>query len=756
MALRKASVVCFFVSMLVVVSVVRGHSHSHEAPHMKYTREVNEAAQRGEDTEHHGHSHGYDVDDDEELIRAYNEDPHLHGAKHAAHATAEGAKRAADAGKKAAETAKRGAEGVKTAAHAAAEGAKKKTVEGAHRAYEGAKHGAEKTKAAYKKTKEFVYDVNGYFAKLNDPKTRVWTYSIGATLLISACPFVILAFHPHSREPRRERLAAEDPTGHHEPHDMGVGLWVLAGVAVFFVVEKFVRIARGEDGAHGHSHGHALAAPPTARKPKKPIRRARGRLAEHDRRLHAQLHRRAGHRRVVRRRHHHGSRQFDHHLLPRDPARDRRLAILVKSGYTKRQAMFTQLLTALGALLGCCVALWSADPESLSGAAQSSWILPFTGGRLHLYCGRFHPARVAREELLLRDDRRGGRVGRRRLLDCGNQLGAQFWAALCREHGIGEDGYQTVDEVRGVDNKQVFFDQADNGRYIPRAVLIDLEPRGGGAGNMWTEGYTQGSQYGEEIMRIVRAEAEGADNLDGFIVSHSVNGGTGSGLGSRVLELIREEYPKQMVQTYSVFPTSGAHDVLSDHATLDHVNQMVATILTATTAPMRFFGATHNRLSDQCAELAPFNHMHFMQPGYTPFVLPFCRKKLLKTSAQDTLSRLLRPVEHDGTGWSGLTLSTAACVASPYIKREFKVSGVLLANHTNIANVFEGIQRQFEDFAHAEEELDECEASMLNLRDLYCAASLPDFLTRGNSDKENFKPEPSEEGDARSFTSNRS
>ncbi|KAI6240795.1 Tubulin gamma-1 chain [Aphelenchoides fujianensis] len=309
-------------------------------------------------------------------------------------------------------------------------------------------------------------------------------------------------------------------------------------------------------------------------------------------------------------------------------------------------------------------------------------------------------------------------------------------------------------------------------------------------------------------------------------------------------------YPKQMVQTYSVFPTSGAHDVvvgpyntglalrrltdyadntvvvdnvalnriaaeLSDHATLDHVNQMVATILTATTAPMRFFGATHNRLSDQCAELAPFNHMHFVQPGYTPFVLPFCRKKLLKTSAQDTLSRLLRPSSMMVTAetdvqsaafdhkmiaglsilqgqpadldlaevmmrmeqkqrftypaWSGLTLSTATCVASPYIKREFKVSGVLLANHTNIANVFEGIQRQvkrlrakksyykqFEDFAHAEEELDECEASMQNLRDLYCAASLPDFLTRGANDKENFKPEPSEEGDARSFTSNRS
>ena len=55
-------------------------------------------------------------------------------------------------------------------------------------------------------------------------------------------------------------------------------------------------------------------------------------------------------------------------------------AILVKSGYTKKQAMFTQLLTALGALLGCVISLWSVDSAALSAAAQSSWVLPFTAG----------------------------------------------------------------------------------------------------------------------------------------------------------------------------------------------------------------------------------------------------------------------------------------------------------------------------------------------------------------------------------------
>lgn len=68
---------------------------------------------------------------------------------------------------------------------------------------------------------------------------------------------------------------------------------------------------------------------------------------------------------------------------------------------------------------------------------------------------------------------------------------------------------------QGGDRKDVFFYQADDQHYIPRALLIDLEPRvingiqnseyrnlynhenvflsdhGGGAGNNWASGYHQ-------------------------------------------------------------------------------------------------------------------------------------------------------------------------------------------------------------------------------------------------------------------------
>jgi len=38
---------------------------------------------------------------------------------------------------------------------------------------------------------------------------------------------------------------------------------------------------------------------------------------------------------------------------------------------------------------------------------------------------------------------------------------------------------------------------------------------------------------------------------------HSIAGGTGSGLGSYLLERMNDRYPKKLIQTYSVFPDTG-------------------------------------------------------------------------------------------------------------------------------------------------------------------------------------------------------
>ena len=50
--------------------------------------------------------------------------------------------------------------------------------------------------------------------------------------------------------------------------------------------------------------------------------------------------------------------------------------------------------------------------------------------------------------------------------------------------------------------------------------------------------------------------------LQGFMLMHSIAGGTGSGLGSFLLERLNDKFPKKLVQTYSVFPNAQEGDVV--------------------------------------------------------------------------------------------------------------------------------------------------------------------------------------------------
>jgi tubulin gamma len=161
---------------------------------------------------------------------------------------------------------------------------------------------------------------------------------------------------------------------------------------------------------------------------------------------------------------------------------------------------------------------------------------------------------------------------------CGNQIGSEFWKQLCREHGISPDGILEDFATHGGDRKDVFFYQADDDHYVPRALLLDLEPRvvnsiqqsshrslfnqenvfvspeGGGAGNNWASGYSQGERFHDILMDMIDREADNSDSLEGFVLSHSIAGGTGSGMGSYILEKLNDHFPKKLIQTYSVFP----------------------------------------------------------------------------------------------------------------------------------------------------------------------------------------------------------
>nr|XP_036217719.1 tubulin gamma-1 chain isoform X1 [Bactrocera oleae] len=263
---------------------------------------------------------------------------------------------------------------------------------------------------------------------------------------------------------------------------------------------------------------------------------------------------------------------------------------------------------------------------------------------------------------------------------CGNQIGFEFWKRLCLEHGISPSGVLEDFATDGVDRKDVFFYQADDDHYIPRAVLLDLEPRvihsimsspyaklynpenvylskhGGGAGNNWASGYSQGEKLQEEVFDIIDREADGSDSLEGFVLCHSIAGGTGSGMGSYIMERLSDRFPKKLIQTYSVFPnqdeisdvvvqpynslltlrrlTSCADCVVVlDNTALNRIatdrlhiqnpsftqiNTLVSTIMSVSTTTLRYPSYMNNNLIGLTAPLIPTPQLHFLMTGYTP------------------------------------------------------------------------------------------------------------------------------------------
>ncbi len=49
---------------------------------------------------------------------------------------------------------------------------------------------------------------------------------------------------------------------------------------------------------------------------------------------------------------------------------------------------------------------------------------------------------------------------------------------------------------------------------------------------------------------MLEREAENTDNLETIMLCHSIAGGTGSGLGSYLLEHIADRFPKKLIHTY--------------------------------------------------------------------------------------------------------------------------------------------------------------------------------------------------------------
>lgn len=51
----------------------------------------------------------------------------------------------------------------------------------------------------------------------------------------------------------------------------------------------------------------------------------------------------------------------------------------------------------------------------------------------------------------------------------------------------------------------------------------------------------------EHVFDMIDREAENSDSMEGFVMTHSTAGGTGSGFGSFLLEAMNDRYPKKLI-----------------------------------------------------------------------------------------------------------------------------------------------------------------------------------------------------------------
>jgi tubulin alpha len=265
----------------------------------------------------------------------------------------------------------------------------------------------------------------------------------------------------------------------------------------------------------------------------------------------------------------------------------------------------------------------------------------------------------------------------------GVQLGNSCWELYCLEHGITPDGVRPADKTsspREQDAFSTFFSETSGGKHVPRAVLVDLEPsvidevRNGtyrklfntdqllsgkedAATNYARGHYTVGKELVDLALERVRKIADSCVGLQGFLIFHSVGGGTGSGFGSLLLERLSVDYGKKSKLDFCIYPSPELstavvepyNSVLSTHSLLEHtdvafmldnqaiydicrrsldiekpnytnLNRLVAQLISSLTASLRFEGSLNVDINEFQTNLVPYPRIHFMLCSYAPII----------------------------------------------------------------------------------------------------------------------------------------
>lgn len=179
-----------------------------------------------------------------------------------------------------------------------------------------------------------------------------------------------------------------------------------------------------------------------------------------------------------------------------------------------------------------------------------------------------------------------------------------------------------------------------------------------GAANNFARGhYTVGKEIMDVVTDRIRKMVDNSENVQGFIVNHSVGGGTGSGTGMLILERLAMEYGKKSKIGFEIFPSPNIsncivepyNSMLSTHWLLDHtdisilvdnesiyeickkkldikhptysnLNRIISKVVSSMTASLRFEGELNVDMNEFQTNLVPFPRLHFMTASMSPII----------------------------------------------------------------------------------------------------------------------------------------
>ena len=178
-----------------------------------------------------------------------------------------------------------------------------------------------------------------------------------------------------------------------------------------------------------------------------------------------------------------------------------------------------------------------------------------------------------------------------------------------------------------------------------------------GGSNIFARGFcSAGKRIIDDVEDRLRKLADDCKNIQAFFMTHSVGGGTGSGLGCLILERLSVNYRKKTKVGFEIYPSvensaslvEPYNSLLATHHFLDDIdlcllfdnealynicynklnlykptyptiNRLISKVIAGYTSHLRYEAEIH-RPHDFTSNLVPFPRLHFLFTAMSPII----------------------------------------------------------------------------------------------------------------------------------------